>query len=344
LGKLVILDGNPDLGKSLLALDWCARLSTGRPFPDSPLRAEPASALVLSAEDAPQDTIVPRLERLGADMSRVFVWQSEREDEEWPWRFPRDVGRLDAALSQTGARLVILDPLMAFLDENVLYTSDHSVRRALGPLIQVAQKHQCAMLMHRHLRKHGSSQAIFRGLGSIAFLAACRFSMLVERDPQDSSRRVLAQVRHSLTGAQPSLVYQITAKDGEAPTVTWLGRSSYSANDLLVLAGQRPKPRDQAADFLEHFLSDGPRPSQEVWKAAKKAGVSWRTLERAKKGIDIRCRREYRHGQPVSYWLLDGQELGPEHYDGYEIDHTLRELQKVCPLSTPLDEEEDKEW
>src|SRR5262249_49005098 len=156
-GKLVILDGNPDLGKSLLALDWCARLSTGRPFPDSSLTAKPSNALVLSAEDAAQDTIVPRLKRLGADMSRVFVWQNDSENEEWPWRFPRDVGRLDAALSQTGARLAVLDPLMAFLDESVMYTSDQSVRRALGPLIQLAQKHQCALLMHRHLRKHSSS-------------------------------------------------------------------------------------------------------------------------------------------------------------------------------------------
>jgi len=84
MGKLILLDGNPDLGKSLLALDWCARLSTGRPFPESSVSPEPASALVLSAEDAPQDTIVPRLERLRADMSRVFVWQSECEDQGWP--------------------------------------------------------------------------------------------------------------------------------------------------------------------------------------------------------------------------------------------------------------------
>jgi hypothetical protein len=109
--------------------------------------------------------------------------------------------------------------------------------------------------------------------------------------------------------------------------VTWLGRSSYSANDLLVLAGQRPKPRDQAADFLEHFLADGPRTSQEVWKAAKKAGVSWRTLERAKKPLDVRSRRVH-----------------AEHYDGYEIDSVLRELRRQgVPPTRLLDEEEEDE-
>src|SRR5207245_2196391 len=137
VGKLVILDGNPDLGKSMLALDWCARLSTGRPFPDSTTSSAPGNALVLSAEDAAQDTVVPRLERLGADMSRVFVWQRQREDEDWPWRFPRHVHRLSAALAQTGARLAVIDPLMAFLDDRVQSASDQSVRSALGPLMQV---------------------------------------------------------------------------------------------------------------------------------------------------------------------------------------------------------------
>src|SRR5215469_2047518 len=85
LGKLLILDGDPDLGKSLISLDLCARLSTGRPFPDGQAGLGPANALVLSAEDTAADTIVPRLHRLGADLQRVFVWQRERDDEDWPW-------------------------------------------------------------------------------------------------------------------------------------------------------------------------------------------------------------------------------------------------------------------
>jgi hypothetical protein len=340
LGKLVILDGNPDLGKSLLALDWCARLSTGRPFPESTVVPEPASALVLSAEDAPQDTIVPRLERLGADMSQVFVWQSEREEEQWPWQFPRDLDKLEAVLCRTRARLVVLDPLMAFLDESVLYISDHSVRRALGPLMQVAQKHHCALLMLRHLRKHGTTQAFYRGLGSIAFMAVCRYSMLVERDPKIPSRCVLAQVRSSLSGCLPSLAYEITAKNGGPPTVNWLGKSPYSANDLLFQMGRRPKESAQAADFLEHFLAGGPRTSRQVLKAAEKAQVSLRTLERAKKELDVRCRREYLAGKPVSYWLLDGQELGPEHYDGYEIERMIREWQRPLPGAGSEEKEE----
>jgi len=130
-GKLTVLDGDPDLGKSLIALDLCARLSTGRPFPDGQAGAGPANALVLSAEDAAADTVVPRLQAAGADMQRVFVWNRQRADEEWPWRFPAQVAKLDEALARTDARLAVIDPIMAFLDSSVLCSSDPSVRRLL---------------------------------------------------------------------------------------------------------------------------------------------------------------------------------------------------------------------
>src|SRR5436309_7234039 len=141
-GKLLILDGDPDLGKSLVSLDLCARLSTGRPFADGQGGGEPANALVLSGEDAAADTIVPRLKRLGADLQRVFVWQRHEEPEDWPWRFPGQAARLDDALERPQARLAVIDPLMAFLDESVIWTSDPSVRRALTPLMHLAEKYQ----------------------------------------------------------------------------------------------------------------------------------------------------------------------------------------------------------
>src|ERR1700722_18448781 len=102
---------------------------------------------------------------------------------------------------------------MAFLDGSVLCASDQSVRRALSPLAQLAEKHRCTVLMHRHLTKQSGGQAVYRGLGSIAFVAACRFAMLVGRAPLASDRCVLAPVRHSLSAPQPSLAYRIRAAD-----------------------------------------------------------------------------------------------------------------------------------
>jgi len=340
LGKLLILDGDPDLGKSLLALDFCARLSTGRPFPDGQAAPGPASALVLSAEDNPADTIVPRLGRLGADLQRVFVWQRQRDDEEWPWRFPAQADRLDDALCRTDARLAVIDPIMAFLDDSVFSASDQSVRRALAPLMDLAEKHRCAMLMHRHLNKQGGGRAVYRGLGSIAFMATCRFAMLVGRDPLAPERCILAQVRSSLARPQPSLVYQLSAVDGALPTVDWFGTSPISADEVLARAGHRGRgPRDLAATFVEQFLAAGPRTSRDLWEAAQKAGLSARTLNRAKKELGIRCQRRHSDGRQVSYWLLPGQEVP----GGDSLDPDLRrffaEAEKKFPPLTPLDED-----
>jgi hypothetical protein len=339
LGKPVIMDGDPDLGKSLLALDLCARLSTGRPFPDGRPGPGPANALVLSAEDTAADTIVPRLKRLGADMQRVFIWQREGDDEDWPWRFPAHADRLDDALSRTDARLAVIDPIMSFLDSSVLYASDQSVRRALAPLMHLAEKHRCALLMHRHLNKQGGSRAVYRGLGSIAFVAVCRFAMLVGRDPLVPGRCVLAQVRNSLAGPQPSLAYRLSAADGELPTVEWLGTSPSSADELLAGTADRG-PRDRSAVFLEQFLSGGPRRSRDIWEAAQKIGLSARTLQRAKRALGIEHRRVYSDDRPVSYWLLPGQELPRDPSDDDEVKNMFAELEKQYPRPTPLDEDD----
>ena len=341
LGKLLILDGDPDLGKSLLSLDLCARLSTGRPFPDGRPCPGPANALVLSTEDNAADTILPRLQRLGADTTRVFVWQREREDEDWPWRFPAHADRLDEALARSDARLAVLDPLMAFLDESVLCASDQSVRRVLAPLMRLAEKHRCALLMLRHLNKQGGGRALYRGLGSIAFVAACRFALLVGRDPQVPGRCVLAQVRNSLAGPQPSLAYQLTAPDGGCPVVDWLGISPLAADDLLA-GGPRQEdgPRDRATAFLEQFLAGGPRSAREVWQAAQQAGLSERTLRRARRGLGIRRQYVSQNGRPVSYWALPHQEFPGSRSGSPEFDRLIAELEKQYPPPTPLDDED----
>jgi hypothetical protein len=338
LGKLVLMDGDPDLGKSLVALDLCARLSTGRPFPDGRPGPGPANALVLSAEDTADDTIVPRLHRLGADMERVFVWRRERDDEDWPWRFPAHVSRLDDALARTDARLAVIDPVMAFLDDSVLCASDQSVRRALAPLMQLAEKHRCALLMHRHLNKQGGNKAVYRGLGSIAFVAACRFAMLVARDPFEPGRCVLAQVRNSLAGPQPSLAYQLSAVDGALPAVEWLGTSLLSADALLAVAARTEYgPRDRAAVFLQQFLAAGPRTAGDIWQAAQQIALSTRTLQRAKRGLGIRSRRVHIDQRPVSYWLLPGQVLPSGLSGSDELDRLFAEMEKQFPPRTPLE-------
>src|SRR5437763_9754017 len=180
LGKLTLLDGDPGLGKSLIALDLCARLSTGRPMPDGSDGLAPSNVLILESEDGPSDTVLPRLQALGADLDRVFVLRRGEQDE-LP-RLPGQSAALEAVVAETKARLLVIDPVVAFLERGVLTNSDQSVRRALLPLAQLAEGHLCAVLLLRHLNKRGG-RALYRGGGSIGFQGACRTAWLLAEAP-----------------------------------------------------------------------------------------------------------------------------------------------------------------
>src|SRR5262249_52916743 len=139
LGKLSLLDGDPELGKSLVTLDLCARLSTGRPWPDGTATPGPQSAVVINAEDREDDTLCPRLRALGADLGRISFLSSDGAGGV-DFCLPAGTAALERALGETGARLVIVDPLMTFLAAGVNAHSDGGIRRALRPLAALAQK------------------------------------------------------------------------------------------------------------------------------------------------------------------------------------------------------------
>jgi putative DNA primase/helicase len=344
LGRVVMFEGDPGLGKSLVTLDLCARLSTGRPFPDGQPGPGPASAIILNAEDNPDDTIRPRLEALGADLASLFILDPEPLDAAEPLRLPSQVGFLDGALGRTGARLVILDPITAFLDPGVHPNNDQSVRRTLLPLARLADKHQCVILLVRHLNKSGSKQATYRGSGAISFISACRSGWLFARDPHDPRRCILAEIKNNLAPPQPSLVCTISTQEGAPPTVTWAGTSPLTADQVLAASGHGPLPdwpRSRAGDFLERFLRDGPRTSREVWEAAQEEGHAERTLIRAKEDLDIRSQRVYTPDQRLSYWLLPDQKLpataAPDQAEP-DLEEWLAPLREKYPPLTPLDD------
>jgi RecA-family ATPase len=346
LGKLALLDGDPGLGKTFVALDLCARLSTGRQWPDGSASTGPAAAIYLGAEDDLDDTIRPRLEALGADLGRVLTYAPQDLSARGPLRLSIAVKALDRVLAQTTARLVVLDPIMAFLDEHVRMNSDQSVRRALLPLAQLAARHQCAVLMNRHLNKAPGQKALYRGGGSIGFIAACRSAWLVAADPGTPGPCVLAQLKNNVAAPQPSLAYQVHQPEGAPATLTWLGPSAWTANELLLgrlpQTMSRDQPRDLAADFLLDLLADGPRTSRHVWAAAQAQGITRRTLQRAKQQLEVRSVRFWAEGQRVSFWLLKGQSLPPGFAPDAgvaEVDAYFHELQERYPPPSPFDEE-----
>jgi RecA-family ATPase len=162
-GKLAILDGDPGLGKSLITLDLCARLSSGRPMPDnSPGPGGPVNCLILNAEDGAEDTINHRLRALDAQGDRVFV--VERDEIDWaePIRLPSQIGALEQVIARHEASLVVIDPVMAFLEPRIQINNDQSVRQALYPLQRLAALHRCAVLLVRHLNKGNDCAGTFQ--------------------------------------------------------------------------------------------------------------------------------------------------------------------------------------
>jgi hypothetical protein len=344
LGKPALLAGDTGLGKSLVALDLCARLSKGVLFPDGAPGPGPCNVLILNGEDTVRDTTLPRLQSLGADLERVFVWNPDDPAFGDLPRFPSEMARLDQVLAQTQARLVVIDPIKDFLDRGINANSDASVRRVISPLARLGELHRCAVKLILHLNKAGNRQALYRASGSVAWVAGCRSAWLVARDPQDSARCVLAQLKNNLAARQPSLAYAVQAPNSAQAAVTWLGPSSLSADQLAGSAGLRPllpTPRDRAKEFLSQVLAAGPRTSRDIWPLAEEQNLAEATLHRARQELGIRNVRVWLDGRLVSYWLLKGQELPasvPPEAVPPDLEPWLAPLREKYPPPTPLDD------
>lgn len=294
LGKLVIIDGDPGLGKSLLTLDIAARVSRGDAMPDGTSGVS-GHVVILSAEDAPEDTIRPRLDAAGADVSRVKLLLGMRAGGQE--RAPEiseslDLAAIEAVVTSCQAALVIFDPLVAYLGAKTNANHDQEVRRALAPLAQMAERTNATVLGIRHLNKTPGVSAIYRGGGSIAISGAARTVLLVGREPSDPKRRVLAQVKTNLGAAAPSLQFALDASEGEVPRITWLGESKQSADDLVRGELLPNKPvQNEAAQFLFALLSRGPIAVGVAKARATAQGISEATLERAKKALGVRSQK-----------------------------------------------------
>lgn len=280
LGKLILLDGDPGLGKSTLALDLAARVSAGLPMPfaAADTAAPPAGVVVLSAEDGIADTIRPRLEAAGADIGRVLAFRSEA--------LPTlaDLGPIERAIGEVAAVLVVVDPLMAFLGDRVDAHQDHDVRRTLAPLAGLAERTRAAVLVVRHLNKMGGGPALYRGGGSIGIVGAARSALLVARDPEDELRRVLAPVKHNLCAPPPALAFTLVPA-GATVRVEWLGESTHTADALVGQPeGAERGAVGEAREALAVVLAVGPVPAEDVERERTRLGISswaWRGARRA---------------------------------------------------------------
>lgn len=189
----------------------------------------------------------------GADTTRVLALPTVTDHEgERPPQLPDDLDSIEAAVCQMDAGLVVIDPLMAFLNGNVNSFRDQDVRSALAPLAALAERTGAAVVLVRHLNKASGGHAINRGGGSIGLIGAARSGLLVTRDPDDPERRILASAKSSLGPAPPALVYRLSAADNGAVRLLWDDTSTHTAESLLAqpLDSDERTALDGAKDFL----------------------------------------------------------------------------------------------
>ncbi len=311
MDKLVILAGPPGIGKSFLTLDMAARISNGTPWPDARDRSiDIGSTILLSAEDAPGDTIRPRLEAASADLTRIHVVEGVRvagQDEPRAFDLQRDLDLIAAKIDELGrrgqtVRLVVLDPLDAYLGDRIDSHRSPDVRRVLHPVSDFARRHSVAVVAVCHLNKTPSPQAMYRVLGSIAFVAAARAAWVVAPDKADRDLRLLLPLKMNLAKAAPSLSYKI-----EDAQCRWDdGKVEVTADEVLAEpqpGDDAPGALDQAVAFIREALKDGPQRAKEIDKDAKLNHVHARTLNRAKAALRVRSEKAY----GAWWWCLPGQ-------------------------------------
>ncbi|MCL5966502.1 MAG: AAA family ATPase [Deltaproteobacteria bacterium] len=300
-GKLTLLEGDPKVGKSWLAMNLAAIISRGDPFPSADgvprERRDPAAVVYLSAEDSLDDTVRPRLDAAGADASRVFaltgieLCDPATGDRREAAVTLADVDVLDKVLTEVRPALVVVDPLQAFFGAGIDFHRANEVRPVLAGLGRLAERHGCAILAIRHLTKGNADRALYRGLGSIDFAAAARSILLAGKDPEAPERRVLVHLACSNAPEGPSLGYEL--REG---LFVWTGTSPLGAGDLLAPdrnseEEQKRGAVEEAVEFLRQVLADGPVDSKEVDHQRKVAGVAWATIRRAKDQLGVRSRR-----------------------------------------------------
>jgi hypothetical protein len=358
-GKITMLDGDPGLGKTTLALDIAARLSRGHALPDG-APCDAGGAVILTAEDDAADTILPRLQAAGADLGKILYLDSipDENGNDGPVSIPENLSEIERAMARVNARLLIVDPIMAFFSGKVDSHRDQDVRRALAPLKKLAGRTGAAVLCVRHLNKVTGGKAIYRGGGSIGIGGAARSVALVHEDPNDPERRVLASVKSNLGRPPQSLSFGIETAElpetGETSKIAWHGYSDLTAESLLA-APVDAEERDgqaQAEDFLRELLADGPLPAKQIWQAAEGAGVSRYAIKTAKVRLKIVVTREGGLGRDGAWiWSLPDEDenddlakkskIPPKKSKKEDFDF-LGETQRPSPLQADIPPKKSK--
>jgi archaellum biogenesis ATPase FlaH len=287
-GKITIIQGDPGDGKTTLTLRLAAMLTKGECLPEDDTSQEPINVIYQTAEDGIADTIKPRLLEASADCTRVKVI------DETDFALSMLDARIEQALIDTGARVLILDPIQSYIGANVNMNTANEVRSVMSTIGKLAEKYNCAILLIGHMNK-GNAKSSYRGLGSIDFQAAARSVLIVGRLKDNEQIRVVAHGKSSLAPEGEPIAFELNKETG----FKWLGHYDISLDELLSGIGNKSKT-EQAENLLLELLENEPKRQSFLLNKANAIGISKRTLDEAKKNLEI---KSFKDGENW-YWKI----------------------------------------
>ena len=293
-GKLSVLQGNPGEGKTYFAMHLAAACTNGKLLPNME-RMEPFNVIYQTAEDGLGDTVKPRLIEAGADLDRVLVI----DDSDVQLTLSDE--RIEKAIIENNARLVIIDPIQAYLGADVDMNRANEVRPIFMRLGQVAQRTGCAILLIGHLNKAAGMQSLQRGLGSIDIAAAVRSVMFIGKLKHDPTMRILTHEKSSLAPPGVSLAFSL----GDEGGFRWVGEYDITADEMLSgIEPQRETKTQQAKDLICALLAGGKQVlSEDIDRAALERGIPGRTVRDAKRELGDALKSKIVEGRKKVFWM-----------------------------------------
>lgn len=280
-GKLTIIQGDPGDGKTIFILNVASQLSKGCGFDENMKIDEAIKVIYQTAEDGLSDTVKPRLEKAGADCDNILVIDESDKS------LSMIDERLEEALIRTNAKMLILDPIQAYLGGGMDMNRANEARDMTKKLGALAEKYHCAIILIGHMNKASGNKAAYRGMGSIDFFAVARSVLLVGRIEGENDLRAVIQIKNNLAEFGHPKAFRLS-EDG----FDWIGDYDITADE--VLGGIAPKANkfEQAKQLLRDIAeTQDSISSNEVIGLADEMGISKRTLDNAKKDMGIKARK-----------------------------------------------------
>lgn len=290
-GKLTIIQGDPDDGKTTLVLNIAAKLSKGEGLDENMQIAEPINIICQTAEDGLADTVKPRLELAGADCEKIMVIDESDKS------LSMIDERLEEAIVKTGARLLILDPIQAYLGGGMDMNRANKARDMTKKLGALAKKTKCAIILIGHMNKAAGNKAAYRGMGSIDFFAVARSVLLVGRIEGEANTRAVVQIKNNLAAFGHAKAFEVSESGFQ-----WLGDYEITVDEVLGGIAPKANKMEQAKKILRELAeTQNAVQSNEVFELAEEHGISKRTMENAKKELGIKAKKI----NNVWYWEPD---------------------------------------